>query len=168
MPDDARIQASIDLLVKATEHMAAVVSALPQTVATAQPTGGGWTPAQIAYHVGLTSEALFTPTFAGAAPFLEPAPEGFVETFSFDTIPARVQTFPNLVPPAVGTGEGVRKLREANSALAEAMRSMPAERLSQCAKLGFGTLSIQQMAEFAAGHVLRHQAQLDRILPGQA
>lgn len=167
MPNDARIQGSVELLVKATEHMAEQVAALPPAVAAAQP-ADGWSPAQIAYHVGLTSEVLFAPAFTGAAPFMEPAPDGFVETFSFDTIPARVMTFPHLVPPAVTPAEGVRKLREANAALAETMRSMPPERLSLCAKLGFGTLSIQQMAEFAAGHVLRHQAQLERTLAAQA
>jgi hypothetical protein len=165
MQNDPRIVASIEQLTRATTRMVEQVLALAAEAAAARPADGGWSPAQIAYHVGLTSDSLFVPTFAGTAPFLEKTPADFVETFSFATLPDRVKTFPTLEPPAgVSAADGVRRLREGNAALADAMRSMPEERLSLCARLPFGTLSIQQMAEFGAGHVLRHQAQLDRTV----
>lgn len=165
MHNDPRITGSIDLVLKAANYMAAQVEALPETVATAAPPDGGWTPAQIAYHVGLLNETMFIPAFAGTAPFVEPAPTDFRETFSFSVVPPRVKTAPFLEPPArVSAAEGVRKLRETTATLAGAMRSLADERLSHCAKLKFATVSMQQLAEFAAEHVTRHQAQLDRAL----
>jgi uncharacterized damage-inducible protein DinB len=164
MYDDARITAATDHLVAATARLRQSLERLSDDAATTPPAQGGWTPAQIVYHVGITNEGFFLPTFAGTAEFLAPAHEGFEETFAFETVPPRIKTFPQLEPPDVGKADALRKLDASAAAVADALRALPPERVRQCAQLPFGTLSMQQMAEFAAGHVVRHQAQLDRAL----
>jgi hypothetical protein len=165
MHTDSRILACIDTLVAASERMRASLEQVDDDIA-ARPAAGGWSPAQIAYHVGVTNERFFLPAFTGAAPFMVSAPEGFTESFSFDSLPARVKTIPPLEPPAVTKAEAIEKLRASAAHLATAMQEMPPGRLTHCARLQFGTLSIQQMAEFAAAHVVRHQQQLDRAVGG--
>jgi hypothetical protein len=168
MHDDRRIIAAADQLDAAIAHLRETLERLSDEAATKRSPDGGWSPAQIVYHVAITNEGFFQPTFEGSAPFLTPTPGGFSETFSFDTMPAKVKTFPQLEPPAVGKAEALEKLQQTGTAVAAAMRTLPADRLGQCATLPFGTLSMQQMAEFAAGHVLRHQAQLDRAISASA
>jgi uncharacterized damage-inducible protein DinB len=168
MHDDRRITAAADQLDTATARLRESLERLSDEAATKSSPDGGWSPAQIVYHVAITNEGFFHPAFDGSAPFLAKAPDGFSETFSFDTIPGKLKTFPQLEPPAVAKAEAIEKLNRTATALAAAMRALPAERVGHCATLPFGTLSMQQMAEFAAGHVLRHQAQLERAISTSA
>jgi hypothetical protein len=163
MNHDARIAASAEQLMSATARLRESLERLSEEDATHAPADGGWSPAQVVQHVALTNEGLFLPAFTGAAPFLAQAPANFTETFSFDAIPAKLKTSPMFDPPPVSRAEALQKLDATAAALASAMRALPQERVAQCANLPFGTLTMQQMAEFAAGHVLRHQAQLDRL-----
>ena len=70
-----------------------------------------------------------------------------------------------VAPAASAKGTtALEKLETTTDQLAAAMRRVSPRRLTHCATLNSGTLSIQQMAEFTVGHVERHQAQLDRVL----
>jgi hypothetical protein len=73
----------------------------------------------------------------------------------------------DLEPPRVSKREALEKLDDTIERLVELMRKLRPHRLAHCASLPFGTLSIQQMAEFAALHVARHQAQIERIAAGR-
>lgn len=170
MHEDTRITASAERVAAATARMRETLEQLSDEAAARTPAEGGWSPAEIVTHVGLTNERFFLPVFDGEASSVSPAPPGFTETFSFASIPDRIKTFPHLEPPAGATRAGaLHKLAETGERLVRAMRELPADRLTHCATLPFGTLSMQQMAEFAAGHLARHQAQLERLLvPGRS
>jgi hypothetical protein len=98
----------------------------------------------------------------------QPAPAGFKESFRASAMPAKVKTFPSLEPPAVVSSEvALERLRAAGQQLARAIASLTTERgAGQCVTLPFGTLSLFELADFSAAHVVRHTAQVERTAGG--
>jgi hypothetical protein len=144
------------------------IGSLDDQTAMRPPADGGWTPAQIAWHVGQTNE-LLAAVISGAVPTATPAPEGFVENPAiFAGIPDKVQTFPQLVPPdGVTRAEGLSKLKGSTRTYQASLQGLTPERASgHCVDLPFGKLSLYQIADFAAAHVTRHLNQLQRTTVG--
>jgi hypothetical protein len=128
------------------------------------PRDGGWSAAQIGWHVGVSNEWLAA-ALRGDRPIAEPPPADFTENWSAIKIPDKVKTFPQLEPPAApGRGETVRKLRDSGDRVVEALEGLTPERAAYAIKFPFGTLSLYQVGEFVTAHVRRHIRQIERTL----
>ena len=138
---------------------------LPAEAAEKAPSDGVWSAAQIGWHVALTHD-LVASVLLGSNPkaTAEAAPANFKESFNPSVIPSRVKNPPPLEPPAgVGRDAALEKLRASGQQLTKAMASLTQERgAGYVITLPFGTLSLFELADFAAGHVNRHVAQVDR------
>jgi hypothetical protein len=100
----------------------------------------------------------------GDAPGARPTPEGFSESWSNISIPDRVQTFPQLVPPTDATvADALHQLERAAGRVSAGVRGLSEERATMCVNLPFGTLSLYQLAEFIGRHSDRHLAQLQQL-----
>ena len=158
---DAIIAAFEKSLQSFTQQLEAVDDAVVQRV----PNSGGWTPAQIGCHVGVTNQFL-SAILTGEAPMAQLAPEGFAEqAWGSMSIPEKIQTFPQLEPSATATrAEALDLLRSSGARLVEALRSLSADRASgYVLTLSFGRLSLYQVGEFGTAHNDRHAAQLQRV-----
>ena len=138
---------------------------LPERVAETAPAADAWTPAQIGWHVALTHD-LVAGVLLGSIPLAQPAAAGFKEVFDGSTIPAKARNPPPLEPPAgIGRDSALEKLCASGQQLTKAMASLTPERgLGYTVALPFGTLSLFELADFAAAHVNRHVAQIDRSI----
>jgi len=166
MAHQSRIEGIVTAFNAAHDQLIASLEQLSEAAAAQRPQDGGWTPAQIGWHVAATND-LLGQIITGEAPLAQPAAEGFVENPAvFEGLPAKVQTFPQLVPPAgVTRDEALGRLRESAGPLAAKLRAMSQERAAgHCVAFPFGTLSLYQLGEFAAGHVARHHGQLQRAI----
>jgi hypothetical protein len=136
---------------------------LPVAIAEAVPSTGAWSPAQIAWHVALADD-MIAGILLGSIPMAHPAGAGFKEGFDAGSLPAKTKNPPSLEPPpAVGRDSALEKLRASGQQLTKAMASLTPERgAGYTVALPFGTLSVFELADFAAIHVNRHVAQIDR------
>ena len=142
------------------------VEQLDDATSVRTPQQGGWSVAQIAWHVGTTNE-LLAGIISGEVPMAAPAPPGFSENPGvFGGIPERMETFPQLVPPAVVTRtEGLAKLRGSEPRVLATFQALTPERASgYCVTFPFGTLSMSQMTDFVTAHVMRHLGQVQRAV----
>jgi DinB superfamily len=159
-----RIHATVSAFLAASEGMIAAIERLNDAAAVHAPAGGGWNAAQIGYHVA-SANAYLAEILAGSIPRTRPAPDGFQENpHVFSGVPSKLKTFPSLEPPAVVTRtEALDKLRESTAQAVEAIEGLNAERAAgEVVDFPFGVISLYQLAEFLGGHVVRHQAQLQR------
>ena len=138
---------------------------LPPEMAEHRPGEEGWSAAQIGYHVATTNEWV-AGVLDGSTPMAQPAPAGFTEGFNPKAIPPKVKTFPSLEPPSVVSCEvALEKLRASGHHLSKAIASLSADRgAGQCVTLPFGTLSLFELADFTAAHVVRHFGQIERTV----
>jgi hypothetical protein len=137
---------------------------MPAESAEQRPGGDAWSAAQIGFHVATTNEWI-AGVLEGSTPAAQPAPPGFTESFNPRAIPAKVKTFPSLEPPVVVSAEAaLEKLRASGHHLSKAIASLSVERgAGQCVTLPFGTLSLYELADFTAAHVVRHLGQIERM-----
>jgi hypothetical protein len=142
------------------------VEQLDDATAMRTPQQGGWSVAQIAWHVGTTNE-LLAGIIGGDVPMAAPAAPGFTENPGvFGGIPEKMETFPQLMPPAAVTRtEGLAKLRGSEPRVLAAFQALTAERAAgYSVTLPFGTLSMPQIADFVTAHVMRHLGQVQRAI----
>jgi hypothetical protein len=148
-----------------TAHNALVgkLRELPPGSAEKRPASEAWSAAQIGFHVATTNEWI-AGVLDGSTAMATPAPAGFAETFNPRSLPPKVKTSPSLEPPAVVSAEvALDRLRASGHRLSKAIASLSAERgVSHCVTLPFGTLSLFELADFTAAHILRHISQIDR------
>ena len=148
-----------------TAHNALVgkLRELPPESAEKRPASEAWSAAQIGFHVATTNEWI-AGVLDGSTQMATPAPAGFAETFNPRSLPPKIKTFPTLEPPAVVSAEvALDRLRASGHHLSKAIASLSAERgIGHCVTLPFGTLSLFELADFTAAHVLRHISQIDR------
>lgn len=159
-----RIHAGVSAFLSASEGLTAAVERLNDAAAAHTPAGGGWNAAQIGYHVAITNDFL-AGILTGAIPKAVPAPAGFQENLNvFAQVPSKVTTYPALEPPAgVARAQAIAKLRESTARAVKAIETLSADRASgQVVEFPFGAISLYQLSEFLGGHVVRHQAQLQR------
>ncbi len=163
-----RIHASVTAFQTASEAFIRALEQLNDETATRAPADGGWNAAQIGYHVATTNEFL-AGVLTGAVPMAVPAPEGFAENPDvFKSVPAKIETFPQLQPPATVTkADAVARLRKSMGDTVKAIETLEASRAaSHCVTFRIGQLSMYQVADFIGGHVMRHQQQLQRATAG--
>jgi hypothetical protein len=133
------------------------------------PASGGWTPAQIAAHVGLFN-TFVAGLLSGRLALAHVAPDGNTEV-PFAEVAARLAggrlEAPDRVTAPVSVSldearatfdDGLRQLDEALKDLDEVRAHFTFTHPS------VGTLSLYQVGEWAASHAIRHNAQLKRAL----
>lgn len=132
------------------------------------PADGGWSPAQVAWHVAAVNES-FTKILDGSFPVAKPAAAEFIERTWEEIgtgVPDKAQA-PSRVQPSgpVTRDEAVAKLEASAAKLTAAMRALEPERavLTIDAPL-VGTISLYQVGEWGAVHVIRHNRQIKRSL----
>lgn len=161
-----RIDGILAAFEKSQQSFVSELEGVDATTAQRAPANGGWNPAQIGWHVGVTNE-MIAAMLTGEAPLAQLAPEDFQEqAWGSMTIPEKIQTFPQLEPPAdIDLAAALDRLEYGARAFADALRSISADRASNyIVRFPFGTLSLYQLGEFAAAHNDRHAAQLKRAL----
>ena len=134
------------------------------------PEGGGWSAAQIGWHVAAVTTR-FASLVSGDAAGLQPLPQDFVErdwSTIGNTIPSRLQaprgTEP---PPRVTRDEAVAALEASGLRLARALDLVTPERgggFGLNSPIVGGTINVYQIAEWATAHVIRHNRQAKRAL----
>ena len=161
---ETRIQSAVNVFEEANARMVALLESLSDEAARHTPGDGAWSPAQVGCHVAITNE-LFAGILTGKVPMARTAPAGFTENPDvFTSLPKKVQTLPPLEPPSgAARAEAIERLRTAQRALVSAMESLSADRAgTQVMDLPFGTISMDQAAEFTGAHVSRHLDQIHR------
>jgi uncharacterized damage-inducible protein DinB len=130
---------------------------------------GGWSAAQIGWHVAAVSTR-FAAMIAGDIAGAQPLPQSFQErTWSeiAAAIPERLQAPTALhPPPAVRKTEAVAALEASAMKMAHAFDALTSER---GAGMGItnpvvGTITVYQLAEWATAHIARHNKQAKRVL----
>jgi uncharacterized damage-inducible protein DinB len=140
---------------------------LPAALAEQAPGAGVWSAAQIGWHVAVTNTWVAN-VLLGSTPTAQPAPAGFKERFDASALPVRIKTIPAFEPPAfVRRDAALEKLRASGQQVTKAIASLTPERgAGYTVALQYGTMSLFEFADFAAGHVARHVAQVERAVSG--
>lgn len=162
-----RIAAIISSFEESIARFHARLTGLPSDAAERVQPDGGWSPAQIAWHVSAVNKS-FTSIIDGSFPVAKPAPEGFVER-SWTEIGAGLE--PKLQAPArvqpqgaVTQPEAVAMLSESAARLIAALRALEPERAMLTIEAPYvGRLSLYQVGEWATVHVIRHNKQLKGV-----
>lgn len=133
-----------------------------------KPGDGGWSGAQVAWHVGIINEA-FAGLIDGSASNARPAPEGFTETpwsAIAEKVPVKLDAPERFHPPAVVTREeAIEKVRASQFRVVDALAGLDPERAKLTVKSTIGTpINLYQVGNWAAAHVARHNAQLKRVV----
>ncbi|HVE53751.1 MAG TPA: DinB family protein [Ramlibacter sp.] len=167
MTDHAgRIRAAAAAFKAANHTLIADLDALDEGTAMRPPAAGGWSAAQIGWHVAETSR-LLAAMLAGELPGPRLAP-GFVEDAEvFSRVPARVESrMPEIQPPGSTTRqEAITRLRASEAPTVLAIESLTPERAGGYTfKMPFGILNLYQCAEFIGAHAGRHRGQVQRCL----
>lgn len=130
--------------------------------------GGGWSAAQIAWHVAAVNES-FASLLDGSRPVAQPPAADFVER-TWEEIGASLE--PKLQAPSrVQPGAGVRrddvvpKLTASRDGFLAAVRSLDAARARMTVDSPIvGRVSLYQVGEWAILHVIRHNKQMKDVL----
>jgi hypothetical protein len=138
---------------------------MPAAAAEQAPGDGQWSAAQVGWHVALTNDWI-AGVLLGSTPEVHSAPAGFKERFDTGAVPAKVKTVAAFEPPSViSRDSALGRLRASGQRVSKAIAALTPERgANYCVSLRFGTLSLFEFADFAASHVERHVAQVDRTL----
>jgi hypothetical protein len=138
---------------------------LPPAAAEHRPDRESWSAAQIGCHVALTNEWI-AGVITGSTPAAQPAPAGFSECFDPASLPAKLKTYATLEPPhPVSRDAALERLRASGQHISKAVASLtPARGSGYTVTLPFGTLSLFELADFNAAHVMRHCHQIDRLV----
>ena len=155
---------------EANERLVARLRRVEHGAAEHGPDGGGWSAAQIGWHVAAVTTR-FANLVSGDAAGVQPLPPDFVErdwTAIGSTIPSKLQaprgTEP---PPRVTRDEAVAALEAAGVRLARALDLVTPERgtgFGLSSPIVGGPINVYQLAEWATNHVIRHNRQAKRVL----
>ncbi len=135
---------------------------------TRTPDDGGWSAAQVAWHVGVINDA-FAGLIDGSVPNARQAPEGFTETpwsEIAEKVPEKLVAPERFHPPAIVTSEeGLEKVRSSQQRIVDALAGLDPERAKLTVRSTIGTpINLYQVGTWAATHVARHNAQVKRLL----
>jgi hypothetical protein len=157
-----RITAAIAAFKAANTALIAALDGV--THAERAPVDGGWTPAQIAWHVA-ESNLLTAGVLSGTLPGSRPAPQFVEDPEVFARIPAKVDVpFEALRPPiTVSKDDAIAKLQTSETVTVRAIANLSPERgASHTVKMPYGILNLYQVAEFTSMHARRHEQQMNR------
>ena len=130
---------------------------------------GGWSAAQIGWHVATVSTR-FAAMIAGDIAGPQPLPASFQERPWEEiaaAIPERLNA-PSAVhpPPTVRRSDAVAALEASGTKMAHAFDSLTSERGGRMGVTNavVGTISVYQLADWATAHIARHNKQAKRVL----
>lgn len=165
----ARIDAIVASIEEALGRFRARLASADASAAERAPEAGGWSAAQVAAHVALVNGS-FASIVDGSRPVAQPAPEGFVERPFAQIaagIPAKLEAPSRAQPEAeVSRDAAVSRLDETGAKLIAGLRGLDAERarLTIESPIVGGRISLYQVGEWAAAHIIRHNQQAKRLL----
>jgi hypothetical protein len=154
---------------EANERLVARLRAAEPEAAERPPASGGWSAAQVGWHVASVTSR-FAAIIAGDTATAQPLPPGFRERAWAEVeavIPERLTAPAAAVPPpVVSRAQAISGLEGSALRLARALDSLTPER---GASTGIshpvtGTISLYQVAQWATAHVVRHDRQASRAL----
>jgi hypothetical protein len=147
-----------------SQTFASKLRGLPPGLAESRADAASWTPAQIGCHVALSNDWIAGVLTGSTA--AERMPAGAAGTFDPARLPPTDETFPAMVPPtAVSREVALERFRASVQRVSRAIAALNAERgTGHGVALEFGTLSLYELADYAATHITRHLAQVDRVV----
>ena len=166
----SRIDAIVSSFEEALARFHARFSALSPEAAERVPADGGWSPAQIAWHVAAVNKS-FASIIDGSFPVAKPAPDDFVERVWEEIgagVPAKADAPSRVQPQGLVTQqEALEKLAATAEHLRAALRGLDAERARLTIEAPYvGRLSLYQVGEWASVHLIRHNKQMKRLSGG--
>ncbi len=138
-------------------------------VAERVPAGGGWTAAQIGWHVA-TVNTRFAALLSGDIPAAKPLPDDFTEKPWKEIaaeLPEKIQASAAAMPPPGVTRHDAIALLEASAVkMARAFDTLTPERAGRIGVTNqlVGIINLYQVGEWAASHAARHDSQASRAL----
>lgn len=138
---------------------------LPPGLAEYRADRESWTPAQIGCHVAMSNDWI-AGVLTGATAAAERMPSRAAGVFDPAQLPPTDETFPAMVPPtAVSREVALERFRASVQHVSKAIAALTTERgADHAVALEFGTLSLYELADYAATHITRHLAQVDRVV----
>ena len=133
------------------------------------PEGGGWSAAQIGWHVAAV-DASFAAILSGEVAAARPLPGGTAARTWPEiaaAIPERIEAGRRVQPPAdVRRDDVLQALEESWRKLDAALAALPEDRAATHAITHpvIGVVALGQIGEWAAAHAARHNAQAKRAL----
>ena len=165
----ARVRQLRASFAEANERLVARLRRVTDEAASRNPSGG-WTAAQIGWHVATVNNrfaGLISGEIAGAARL----PDSFVERPWQEiaaAIPDRLKAPEALAPaPAVTRHDAIAALEAAGMRMARAFDTITPDRGSMMgisSPIVGGAINVYQIGEWATAHIMRHNRQAKRVL----
>jgi uncharacterized damage-inducible protein DinB len=135
---------------------------LPPGLAEVRPDRDSWSPAQIGCHIAMSNEWIAN-ALAGLEPHARPIAER-MSAFDPSGLAPTEESFPALVPPnPVSREVALERLRNSSQRVSRAIAALSSERgTTEGVTLAVGTMSLYELADYAATHMARHLAQVER------
>ena len=160
----ARVRQMRQAFAEANERLAARLRGCDDQSAERAPAGGGWSAAQIGWHVSRVTTT-FAGLLTGEVPGAQRLPEGFAPRAWAEVvagIPHKQEARGAVVPPKVVRRVDALKDVEASGVrMAHAFDALTPERGSRhgITHAAVGTITLYQVGEWAIAHVIRHNKQ---------
>lgn len=162
-----RVVQTVAAFEAAMERLLARLEAVPEAQANQKPADGGWSVADITWHVAAANDG-FAGLVDGSRPLARPPAADFVETSFADIValvPDRLEAPDVFQPPPEATmAEALPRLRASRDRFAAACRALTEDRGRWTVKSILGLLTVYQVGDWAVAHVIRHNAQAKRVL----
>ena len=147
------------------------LSEAPADAVERAPESGGWSAAQIGWHVA-TVDSSFAGLISGEIPGARPLAEGepakpWSEIVA--AIPEKLEAGKRVQPPpSPGRDEVLAALASAAAKIDAALAALPEERGARYAITHpvIGTVALADVGDWAVAHTIRHNAQAKRVLGG--
>ncbi len=166
----ARVGHLREAFAEANERFVARLRAADDESARRVPEGGGWSAAQIGWHVAKVTTR-FAGLMSGDLPGSQPVAPDFLERpwrEIVPTIPARLQAPASFQPPPVVTRmDAVAALEASGVSMARALDAVTPERGARhgiSSPIVGGAINLYQVGEWATAHVIRHNKQAKQVL----
>jgi hypothetical protein len=162
---DERLRANIKAFSDANERVLGRLERLQDDVAHRAPPGG-WSAAQIGWHVAATSD-WFADVLSGTGALqAKPGRSDFEDgKFGPAVVPKAIAPGVLVPPAAAKRDDAIGRLRASGVRLRPAIAGLTAERGARdCVTLPWATISLYQVCEWASGHALLHLGQMERVL----
>jgi uncharacterized damage-inducible protein DinB len=156
---------------EAHERLVQRLRAAPDEAVHRTPPDGGWSAAQIGWHVAAV-DGQFADLVSGARPGAQPLAGGLAEKpweEIVNGIPRKIEAGKRVQPPADARRDAVLDLLAASAArLDAALAGLDAQRGAAYAIThpAIGTITLRQFGAWATAHTIRHNAQAKRVLGG--
>jgi hypothetical protein len=166
----ARVSHLRESFAEANERLVARLRSADDDGARRAPEGGGWSAAQIGWHVAKVTTR-FAGLMSGELPGAQPLPSGFVERPWAEIAPTvadRLEAPPGFQPPPVVLRmEAIAALEASGMQLARALDAVTPERGAShgiSSPIVGGAINLYQVGEWATAHVIRHNKQAKQVL----